>query len=151
MFIVPISRESRSFAHPARAARFVVASETAARSPALDLAESRLAYTARLEVPGVSKEDVKVIVEGRQVTVKAHREAVAEQRGQQGQQGDALKAEADTDRIIYRERSVPHYSRSFTLPVEVDHVESQAKLENGVLTLTLPKRDARAAVRVTVN
>jgi HSP20 family protein len=41
--------------------------------------------------------------------------------------------------------------RSFTLAAEVDQTEAQAKLENGVLTLTLPKRGARSAAQLTVN
>ncbi|HZF78778.1 MAG TPA: Hsp20/alpha crystallin family protein [Rubrivivax sp.] len=145
MFIVPITRDSRAFA---RAARFVLSSENATRSPALDLAESNLAYTARLEVPGVGKEDIKVIVEGRRVTVQGQGSADA----QDGGQTDAAKAESGSDdRIVHRERCATRYARSFTLPAEVDHAQSQAKLENGVLTLTLPKRGARAPVHVTVN
>lgn len=140
MFIVPVSRDSRVFS---QAARFFASGEEAPRSPALDLAESNLAYTVKLEVPGVAKEDVKVIVEGRRVTVQAKHEAADEP----SESKDAEKSE----RIVYRERSATSYSRSFTLPLEVDNAESQAKLENGVLTLTLPKRNARAAARVTVN
>jgi HSP20 family protein len=140
MFIVPVSRDSHVFS---QAARFFASSESAPRSPALDLAESNLAYTVKLEVPGVAKEDVKVTVEGRRVTVQAKHEIKAE--------SSESKSEEKSDRIVYRERSATSYSRSFTLPVEVDQAESQAKLENGVLTLTLPKRNARAAARVTVN
>jgi HSP20 family protein len=144
MFIVPVSRDSRAFSH---AARFFAGNEAAARSPALDVAESNLAYTVQLEVPGVAKEDVKVTVEGRRVTVQAKHE-VNEERSEKL---DDKKGQGDTDRIVYRERSATSYSRSFTLPVEVDQAESQAKLENGVLTLTLPKRNARVPVQVTVN
>lgn len=145
MFIVPVSRDSRAFAH---AARFFASSETAPRSPALDVAESNLAYTVQLEVPGVAKEDVKVTVEGRRVTVQAKHE-VDEERSEK--KLDEKKSRENTDRIVYRERFATSYSRSFTLPVEVDQAESQAKLENGVLTLTLPKRNARVPVQVAVN
>ena len=144
MFIVPLSRDSRAFAS---AARFVISSDNATRSPALDLAESNLAYTARLDVPGVSKDDVKVVVEGRRVTVQAQSTAQA----QESEHTDAAKADSGSDRIVYRERGASSYARSFTLPAEVDHAQTQARLENGVLTLTLPKRGARAPVHVTVN
>ena len=144
MFIVPVSRDSRVFS---QAARFLATSQPAPRTPALDVAESDLAYTVQLEVPGVGKEDVKVTVEGRRVSVQAQHEASAER----GEKTEADKPRESGDRIVYRERVATGYSRSFTLPVEVDQAESQAKLENGVLTLTLPKRNARAAVQVTVN
>jgi len=91
----------------------------------------------KLEMPGVAKEDVKVAIEGRQITVQAQSERTEERK--------------EGDRIVYRERSASSYARSFTLPVEVDQAESGAKLENGVLTLTLPKRGARSAAQITVN
>ncbi len=109
----------------------------ASRSPALDVAETERAYTVKLEVPGVSKEDVKVSVEGRQVTVQASAQRTEEKK--------------DGERIVYRERSTTSYARTFTLPVEVDQSEAGAKLEHGVLTLTLPKRGARSAQQITIS
>ena len=88
-------------------------------------------------VPGVAKEDVKVAVEGRQITVQA-----------QGQPADEKK---EGDRVVYRERSAVSYARTFTLPLEVDQTQANAKLDHGVLTLTLPKRGARGAAQLTVN
>lgn len=139
MFVVPMSRESR---HLSRLLDdtfdrcFSAAPEGGAkRSPALDVAETDRAYTVKLEMPGVNKEDVKVSVEGRQVSVQAQSQHTEEQG----------------ERVIYRERTASSYARTFTLPVEVDQVEAGARLEQGVLTLTLPKRNARSAARITVN
>jgi HSP20 family protein len=143
MFLVPMSRESRQlsrlfddtferFFNPASAPDGV-----AARSPALDVAETERAYTVKLEMPGVAKEDVKVAVEGHQVTVQAGNSRVAEQK--------------DGERLLYRERSTTRYARTFTLPLEVDQAEAAARLDHGVLTLTLPKRSARSAAQIAVN
>jgi len=88
-------------------------------------------------MPGVAKDDIKVSVEGRKVSLQA-----------QSQRSDEKK---DGERVLYRERSAASYARSFTLPVEVDQAESGARLEDGVLTLTLPKRHVRAAAQITVN
>lgn len=143
MFIVPVTRDAR---HLSRLfddtfERFfgpAPASETsAARSPALDVAETERGYTVTLEVPGVAKEDVKVSIEGRQVSIQASAEQREERR--------------DGERVVYRERAAVRYARSFTLPVEVDAAEAGAKLDHGVLTLTLPKRNARAASQITIN
>jgi len=141
MFVVPMSRESRHLSRllddtferclsPAAAAE-----GSAKRSPALDVAETDRAYTVKLEMPGVNKEDVKVSVEGRQVSVQAQ----------------SQHTEEHGERVIYRERTASSYARTFTLPVEVDQVEAGARLEQGVLTLTLPKRNARSAAQITVN
>jgi HSP20 family protein len=111
--------------------------DTASRSPALDVAESERAYAVKLEMPGVKKEDVKVTIEGRRVTVQAQSQTEEEKK--------------ESDRIIYRERSVASYARSFTMPVEVDQAGASAKLENGVLALELPKRGAAATAQLTIN
>ena len=142
MYIVPYTRDARSLSRlfdDTLQQFFTPASSegVSARNPALDVAESDRAYTVKLEMPGVSKEDVKVSIEGRQVSVQAHSQKTDER--------------TEGERVVYRERAVSSYARSFTLAAEVDQAESVAKLENGVLTLTLPKRGARTAAQLTVN
>ena len=143
MFFVPVTRDTRQLSRLfddtfERLFSTTTAGEgNTARNPALDVAESPNAYTVKLEVPGVAKEDVKVSIEGRQITVQAH-----------STQEDERK---EGERVVYRERAVTSYARSFTLPVEVDQQDAGAKLEQGVLTLTLPKRGARSAAQITVN
>ena len=106
------------------------------RSPALDVAESDNAYTVKLDMPGVTKEDVKVSIDGRRISVEA--------------QSSKEEEKKEGDRIVYRERSMASFARSFTVAAEVDQAGSAAKLENGVLTLTLAKRGTPAAARITV-
>jgi HSP20 family protein len=108
-----------------------------ARSPALDVTESERAYTVHLDMPGIAKTDVKIAIDGRRVTVEAR-----------AQRSDEKK---DGERVVYRERAESSYARSFTLPQDIDQTESQAKLDNGVLTLTLTKRRAATASHLTVN
>ncbi len=153
MFIVPITRDTqhlsrlfddtleRFFGPVVHGGNAGAAEADTPRRPALDVAESERAYTVKLDMPGVAKEDVKVSVEGRQVNVQARTLPAAPQ-------GDD---KPDTERVVYRERTAASYARSFTLPLEVDLAEAAAKLEHGVLTLTLPKRGARSAAHLTVN
>lgn len=148
MFLVPLTRESRQLARSfdrlfddafgnvlvcAPAAR----TGAAARSPALDVAESDRAYTVKLEMPGVKKEDIKITVEGKRVSVQAQSETAEEKK--------------DGERILHRERTATSFARSFSLPVEVDQAGTGAKLEHGVLTLELPKRAVTAAAQITIN
>ncbi len=109
----------------------------AARVPALDVSEDEAAYTATLDMPGVSKESVKVRIDGRQVHV----------------QTQIAQAEPATDgpRVVYRERRTPTYARSFSLPQELDQTSSQARFENGVLTLSLVKRQPVDGGNLTIN
>ena len=151
MFVVPVSRRSNTYAHPLshllqdRLERaFSAPTECAAitaRTPALDVTDNDADYVAVLDMPGVAKEDVKITVDGRRITVQAER-------------GTAAGTGAGTDdgaRLIHRERAAASYARSFVLPADVEQATTQARLEHGVLTLTLPKLQARSAAHITVN
>ena len=147
MFVLPVShslhrRDPLAFAH-LRGGRWCrVAADEAqdsdARVPAIDVIESDGAYSVVFDMPGVTKEQLKVSVEGRRVSVAT----VA---------APAPEAAADASRVLYRERSAPTYARTVVLPAEVDQSASQAKFENGVLTLTLAKRVAGGATQITIN
>ncbi|MBI5257364.1 MAG: Hsp20/alpha crystallin family protein [Burkholderiales bacterium] len=106
------------------------------RSPALDVSESDRFYTVKLDLPGITKEDVKITIEGNRVNVEAQTSKKEEKK--------------EGDRVVYTERSSASYARSFMLPSELDQAESEAKMENGVLTLTLPKKRSAAAAQISV-
>jgi HSP20 family protein len=144
MFLVPMTRHSadlaRSFDRLFDEGLFGVpnrADTPTTRSPALDVAETDRAYTVKIDLPGVAKEDVKIAIEGRRVSVEASTVQTSEKK--------------DSERVLYAERSVASYARSFTLPVDVDQAESTARMEHGVLTLQLAKRGATKATQLTVN
>jgi HSP20 family protein len=113
-------------------------SEKPTRTPAMDVTESDTAYVVQLDVPGASKDQLKVTVEGRRVSV----ETSAEQAAAQAKEGE---------RVLYRERSGASYARTAVLPAEVDQAASQAKFDNGVLTLTLVKKVPTGARQISVN
>lgn len=153
MFVIPVSRRPNSLPHPLdrffedrleRASAACV--DTAARSPALDVTEHDADYVAVLDMPGVAKQEVKVSIDGRRVTVQAE-PATASDTAPPSPSSDS---EPGT-RLIHRERTSPTYARSFLLPLEVEQAASQARLEHGVLTLTLPKLRARSTATITVN
>ena len=109
----------------------------ALRSPALDVSESETGYTVTLDMPGVAKDAVKVNIDGRRISIDAEQRKDAEKK--------------DGERVIYRERTVSRFSRSFTLPQEISQSDSSATLEHGVLTLKLAKRGASTGSQLTVN
>ena len=121
--------------HVTRVLRQFDAADTT-RTPALDISEDDKAYNVTVDMPGVAKEAVKVRVEGRRVHIET---ATAE-----------AAAPTDGSRVLYRERRAASYARSFSLPLEIDQTQSQARFENGVLTLTLVKRVAENGGQLTV-
>jgi HSP20 family protein len=107
------------------------------RVPALDVAESDTAYTLSFDLPGLSKDQLKVTVQGRRVSIEASTSANAEAK--------------EGERVLYRERSAAQYARTVSLPAEVDQSTSTAKFENGVLTLTLAKKVPTGATQISIN
>jgi len=106
------------------------------RVPALDVTETDAAYTLSFELPGVTREQLKVAVLGRRVELSTtEAEAPALPEG---------------TRQLYRERSQPAYARTVSLPSEVDATATSAKLDNGVLTLTLAKKVPTGATQVQI-
>lgn len=117
------------------------------RTPALDVTETDTAYTVAFDVPGVSREQIKVSVEGRRVSI----ETVAAPKAETAEGATVDANTAAAPRALYRERSTARYARSVSLPAEVDQAASQAKFENGVLTLTLAKKVAAGATQLSIN
>ncbi len=105
-------------------------------TPRLDVKETEKSYEIQAELPGVSKEDVKVSVDGQRVTIEAECRQANERR------------EGET--VVYAERTARRFMRSFALPTEVDDGAAQARLENGVLQLSLPKKQGTEARRLTI-
>lgn len=92
----------------------------------LDVKESTEAYTVQAELPGVSKDDIQVTVEGNVVTLRAE---VKQQDSQ-----------ASDEKSLRSERYFGSVARSFQLPADIDNSQAKARFDNGVLSLTLPKK-----------
>ena len=121
--------------HVARVLRQFDVDADNARTPALDVSEDDKGYRVTVDMPGVAKEAVKVRVEGRRVNIETATEEAAP---------------TDGSRVLYRERRAARYARSFSLPVEIDQGQSEARFENGVLTLNLVKRVVENGGQLTV-
>jgi HSP20 family protein len=119
-FVRPLSHEV-----PAGAAQFRV-----------DVSENENAYTLRAEIPGVKKEDINITIDGDTVAIGA--EVKSEKEVKNG------------DRVLRSERYYGKVYRAFTLGQAVDETAAAAKYSDGVLELTLPKKAAAQAKRVTI-
>ena len=103
---------------------------------AMDVTETDQGYVVHADLPGVDKDAVKIQVDGPRVTISAETKKENEK--------------TEGGKVIYRERSSSQFYRSFELPTELDAASAEAKLENGVLTLTLPRKAQASALQVTV-
>jgi HSP20 family protein len=103
----------------------------------MDVTENENAYRVRADLPGVKKDDIAVTVEHDTVTVNA--EIRAHKEAQNG------------ERVVRSERYIGKLSRSFALGQDVDEAGAEARFNDGVLELVLPKKAAAARRRLTVN
>lgn len=103
----------------------------------MDVKEADGKYMIKAEIPGVNKDDIHVTIDGNRVSISA--EVKKE------------KEEKEGERVIRCERSYGMASRSFNLADEVDQSKVQAKYNNGVLELTLPKKPGSSRKEVSIS
>jgi HSP20 family protein len=103
----------------------------------MDVTENDKEYQVLAELPGVKKEEISITINGNQVAVSA--EVKHEKDVKNG--GTVLRAERYYGKI----------QRSFALGQEIDEATAQAKYNDGVLELTLPKKAAAATKRLAVH
>lgn len=92
----------------------------------IEVKEDDKAYTVHAEIPGAKKDDIKVTVEGNQVSVSAEVKRETEKK--------------EGERVVHSERYYGNVYRSFMLDSAIDDSAAQAKYSDGVLQLTLPKK-----------
>jgi HSP20 family protein len=102
----------------------------------MDVTEDAQAYRVKAEIPGVRKEDIKVAIDGNQVSISA--EVKRE------------KEEKTGESVIRSERYHGTQYRAFTVAREVDRSKAEARYENGVLDLLLPKKAGTTTQHLTV-
>jgi HSP20 family protein len=105
-------------------------------TPRMDVTETDQAYIVKAEIPGVKKDDIKVNVDGNQVSISAQTQQEAQQQG---------------ENLLVTERSWGQYYRSFTLPQPVDDTQANAEYHDGILELTLPKKTGGTAKTLAVH
>ncbi len=130
---------ARSFTHPGALKRFfdlpdIEIGEGA--SFAVDIKEYDDSYRIVADVPGFDKGDISIGLENNILTISAQK--VAE------------TSEKDEGKFVRRERSSRSFVRSFHLPEHIDEAKVEARLDAGVLDLTLPKSAAAAKRRIEV-
>jgi len=103
--------------------------------PSTDIYETEDALTVVMDMPGVEKKDITV-----------------------GLENDRLRVEGQIDfskyeglEPVYTEFNVGHYARAFTLSSKIDQEKISAQVDDGVLTLTLPKVKEAQPRRITIS
>lgn len=104
-------------------------------SPAIDVTESPQGYTITAELPGVGQEDISVSVADGMLTLEG------EKRGEKKEEGNVTRIE----------RYHGRFSRSFRLPGDADGEGVKASFGNGLLTLSIPRREEAKPRQIPVH
>lgn len=103
-------------------------------APMATVLENGDGYTLQVEMPGVNKEGLEMWVENNELTIVGRR---------------SLPTVQGT--LIHRESRRDNFRRAFELDPSIDSAKIAAKIENGVLTLTLPKAEQVKPRKITVS
>jgi HSP20 family protein len=104
------------------------------RRPPVDINETDESVIVTLELPGVEKEDIEITSADDDLSVKAKRSAEPER----------------DESVQRRERSYDLFKRTVKLPSDVKSEQAKAALNNGLLTITLPKENATIRNRISI-
>jgi len=108
--------------------------EQPALLPPVDVLEDAQGITLRADLPGVSKENLSIGVDGDRLTIE----------------GKVDLGESQRLQPIYAEIRVAQYRRTFVLSRDLDASKIDASIKNGVLTLTVPKAEQAKPRRIAV-
>ena len=105
-------------------------------NPSVDIYENKDHIVLEAELPGMNRDDFELSVENNVITLRGERQ---------------FEKKDDTDNYHRVERSYGSFTRSFTLPQTVSADGATAEYRNGVLRVTLPKREETKARRIRIN
>ena len=103
-------------------------------APVVNIYENKDSYVLEAEMPGVRKEGLEVTLDGNELVILGRR-----------------TPEKTVDEVVYRESEEADYRRAFELDPTIDTTKINAKMDQGLLILTLPKAEAVKPRRITVN
>jgi HSP20 family protein len=102
-------------------------------TPEVNIFETKDGYILEAEMPGVGKDGLEVTLEGNEITILGHR-----------------KVDTAPGELLFRERRLADYRRVFELDPAIDTSKVSAKVDQGVLTLSLPKSEKVKPRKITV-
>jgi HSP20 family protein len=105
-------------------------------NPSVDIYENKDHIVLEAELPGMNREDFELTVENNVITLRGERQ---------------FEKKEDSDNYHRVERSYGSFTRSFTLPQTVSAEGATAEYRNGVLRVTLPKREETKARRIKIS
>ena len=127
---------SRGFTHGHDLRDWFLAETELVRPISIEMSETETELTVKADLPGFAEKDIEVRVEPRRLFIAGAREEKSEQ------------SETDKSRIVYSEWNTNRIFRTIDLPAEVDSDRVTATMSNGVLQITMPKKERSKKVTI---
>jgi len=106
-------------------------------NPSCEVKEDKMAFHLKVDLPGVPKDAIKIDLHDNRLTIT-------------GERSEEKKTEEKDSKTYFSEMFYGSFSRSMTFPVAVDTERTEARYENGVLTMTIPKKAAQGARQISI-
>jgi HSP20 family protein len=102
-------------------------------TPAVNIFETKDGYVVEAEMPGVTKDGLEVTLEGNEITILGHR-----------------TPDPTAGQVVFSECANADFRRGFEMDPAIDSARISAKMNQGVLTLTLPKSERVKPRKISV-
>jgi HSP20 family protein len=106
--------------------------------PSIDVKESPDQYEVDVDLPGMKENEVEIDLSNQVLTISAHKET----NGESDEKSDK--------KWLVRERNVRSYTRRFTLPSDTDPAKIAARFENGVLSVSIPRKEEAKSRKIPI-
>lgn len=106
-------------------------------NPSCEVKEDKAAFYLKVDLPGVPKDAIKIDLHDNRLSIT-------------GERSEEKKTEEKDSKTYFSEMFYGSFSRTMTFPVPVDSERTEAKFENGVLNMTIPKKAAQGTRQISI-
>ena len=112
------------------------------QAPKVDVKEDDNAYTLLMDLPGKTEKDVNIELNHNVLSISSQTESTKEEKKE--------AKDEKKNKWLIKERNFSQFSRSFTLPDDVDGDNLSANVKNGILTVTMPRKAAAVPRKIAI-
>lgn len=114
-------------------------------APKVDVTETTGAYSLEMELPGLTQDDINIELDGSKLTISS------KEKTETSENAENAEEQTEKPKYLIRERRQFNFSRAFTLPEDVDSEKVSASFKNGILVVTLPRKEVALPKRIQID
>ena len=118
------------------------------QTPKVDVKKSEKEYTLQMDLPGRTEKDVDIELNNNVLTISSSKETKTEDKSDKHDKDN--KECKNSEKWLIRERTYSEFTRSFTLPEDVDGEKLSANVSNGILTVVMPRKAIPSPKKIAI-